>query len=138
MKRFVALVLLMLYAVSIIGILAQVHVCGGHITSLSINVENKGDKCCCDSDDSCSDESDKSDCCHSTTISTSNPDNHLVCTPAPLPDTKLTVIYSILKSIDYSLFLSNNRLTFADYSHAPPNGSSHKNPLYLRLHILLI
>ncbi len=138
MKRFVALVLLMLYAVSIVGLSAQVHVCGGHITSLSINAENRGDKCCCDSDDSCSEDSDEGDCCHSTTISTKAPDSHQVSTHIQIPDTKLIISYSVLLPTSYYIEHSNSRSSFADYSHAPPDHCSLKSPRFLQLRILLI
>lgn len=139
MKRFFATILLMLYALSTVGLSAQMHLCGGEVYSVSVNSTQADDDCCCSDDTaSCEDESSPSDCCTDTEVSAKVPDSHQITPLAVAPSTKISIAYISYIYAQYDYFHSLNKVSFSDPSHAPPDLQSLKSPLFLRLRILLI
>ncbi len=138
MKRFAAFILLLLYSMSTIGLSAQLHVCGGKFTYISVNHSIKSSSCCCDVEDSCSDESDEDKCCKNSEISNKPLDFQKTAPPAYLPVVSIKFIYSCLNTYNFELFHSIIHSAFSDYSHAPPDYSTLKTPRFLLLRSLLI
>ncbi|MFN8359863.1 MAG: hypothetical protein U0264_08100 [Candidatus Kapaibacterium sp.] len=146
MKRLYAAILLLIYALSTVGLSAQMHVCGGVLSSVSVNSPTHSDSsCCCSEDEQCApdDESpasdtDNSDCCTNTEISTKCPDLHHFTAPAAVPSSKVSMAYSLYINSIIEHFQAVSRASFSDYSHAPPDLSSSKSPLFIRYRILLI
>ena len=64
MKRFVTILMLFVYSLSISGMAVQLHFCDGNISSLNLISKTDGDNCCCSTKEK--QKHDKS-CCGETT-----------------------------------------------------------------------
>ena len=64
MKRFIAILMLFVYSLSISGVAIQLHYCDGNITSFNLISKTDGDNCCCSTKEK--QKHDKS-CCGETT-----------------------------------------------------------------------
>lgn len=138
MKRFVALVLLMLYTMSTIGLAVQLHICGGKFTYISVNHSLKSSSCCCDIEESCSDEPKDDKCCKNCEIINKPLDSQKTTSSSYLPVVTFNLIYSYIKSYNFEFFHSIVHSAFSDYSHAPPDPNSLKTPRFILLRSLLI
>lgn len=139
MKRFFAIILLILYTISTVGLSAQMHYCGGEISSITINSNYENSSCGCEeSSDTCSDETDKDDCCTNTKISSNPLDSQQTAISPSLPVITIKFDYSSYIPSNLEILHSISHFVFSDYSHAPPDHSSIKSPRFLQLRLLLI